>query len=233
MIWKTSALTFVPAFAPHAVAALLTGLTLARALDRRSHAVALAVTGMVLWIGIELVAFVVYDTTPRWSAPITSSAFAHFGLVALLCVPAAALAASLRLRGRPDHRLLWLWISALVTLGTIIASLTLITKNQLLPPIGVILILVAPIAAGAITQVLSPFRMIWTCGGGALIFVLIMLDKGFRTGDIEDGIAGPLLGMGMFILLGALGARIGWRVFRNQDPYEGVELPTASVQGDV
>jgi hypothetical protein len=39
-----------------------------------------------------------------------------------------------------------------------------------------------------------------------------------------------VLGMGMFVLLGALGSRIGWRLFRNKDPRTPprANLPTAT-----
>lgn len=234
IIWRTSTLTFAPAFGPHVVAALLTGLTLARALDRRAHAIALAVTGMVIWIGIEVAAFLLHGAMPRWSVTIASSTFAHFAVLAIVCVPVAAGAASLPLRGRPDHRLLWLWIAALLTLGTVVAPVTLMSTTQILPAIGAVFVIAAPMVAGAIAQVLAPFRAIWTCGGGALIFVLIVLDKSVRNREV-DGILAPLMGMGIFILLGALGARIGWRLFRNNDPREPRRspLPIASVQGDV
>ena len=227
MIWKTSELELAPSFAPHVVAALISGLTLARVLDRRRTAITLAAGATFVWLALQLLSMELHDTVPRWAHPFEGSALAHYALLAAVCIPVAGAAASLRLVGRPDHRLLWLWISALLVLGIIIVSLTLITKDTHVPPAGVILILLGPIVTGALAQVLAPRRMIWTCGGGALIFVLIMFDKGFRQGD-SDGIAGPLLGMGMFVLLGALGARIGWRLFRNKDPRTTPKLPTAT-----
>ena len=227
MIWRQGALDFAPKYAPSIVAALLSGATFARVLDRRTHAIAYAAGATLVWIGVQLVAFLIHDSAPRWAAPVNHAE--HYALLAALAVPAAAATASLRLVGRPDHRLLWLWLSALIMLGTIVASLTVITEDQRLPAAAAIVILLAPVAAGALTQILAPYRAIWTCGGGALIFVLIMLDKGFRDREAGD-IAGPLLGMGVFVLLGALGARIGWRILRNTDPRTPptVTLPRAT-----
>jgi hypothetical protein len=227
MIWMQGALDFAPQYAPHVVAALLSGATFARVLDRRTHAIAYAAGATLVWVGVQLVAFLLHDTAAPWSAPVTGAS--HYAVLAVLAVPVAAATASLRLAGRPDHRLLWLWLSALMMLGAIIASLTVISKDRSLPALGVIAILVAPLVTGAMTQVLAPYRAIWTCGGGALIFVLIMLDQGFRDRESGDFV-GALLGMGMFVLLGALGARIGWRVFRNKDPRKRAvaNLPTAT-----
>jgi hypothetical protein len=229
IIWRTSAFEFAPPYAPHVIAAVITGATLARVLERRVFAIGLAVGATVAWIALELLATEVHDTIPRWSAPLTVSPLGYHALLALMCAPAAAAAASLRLAGRRDHRLLWLWISALLMLGTIIASLTLVTPDNTLPGLAVFFILGAPLVAGAITQVLAPYRMIWSCGGGAVIFVLIVLDQ-YRTRSSTDGILGPVLGMGMFVLLGALGSRIGWRLFRNKDPRTPprANLPTAT-----
>ena len=65
-----------------------------------------------------------------------------------------------------------------------------------------------------------------------LFFILIMLDRGLRGEAPSDGIAGPLFGMTIFLLLGVLGARIGWRLFRSKDPRTptAAALPTASTE---
>jgi hypothetical protein len=225
MIWRNRALDVAPLYSPHIIAALLVGATFARVLDRRKHAIACAAGAMLAWIVFQLVAFTLHGSSPRWSASADSAA--HFAILAALAIPAAAAAASLRLVGRPDHRLLWLWISALMMLGTIVAPLTILTADQSLPTMAAIVIFAAPVLAGAMTQVLKPFRAIWTSGGGALVFVLMLLDDTFRGRD--DDIVGPLLGMGVFFLLGALGARVGWRLFRNADARKPpTDLPTAT-----
>ncbi len=227
MFWRNSELDVAPLYAPHIVGALLVGATFARVFDRRKHAITYAAVATLAWVGFQLVAFLFYDTAPRWSAPMDGAA--HYAVVAALAVPAAAATASLRLVGRPDHRLLWLWISALMMLGSIVAPLTILTSDQSLPASGAIVILAAPVLAGAITQVLKPYRAIWTSGGGALIFILIMLDDTFRGTDDREIVA-PMLGMGVLVLLGALGARIGWRYFRTADARTPpqADLPTAT-----
>ena len=231
MMWRQGALDVAPRYAPHVVAALITGATLARVLDRRAHALALAAGATTVWVLIQLAAYLVHDTAPRWSAPIDSAS--HYAILLAITVPAAAATASLRLVGHPDHRLLWLWISALLMLGAVVAPLTIVTKAQTVPTIAVLPILGGPVLAGLMTQVLKPSRAIWISGGGALIFVLIMIDKTLHRGSRDDDLLAPLLGMGLILLLGALGARIGWRLFRNADPRTPTTptLPTATASG--
>jgi len=228
MIWTTSDLQFAPAYAPQVIGAAIIGLTLSRALDRRMHAMLLSAAVTAGWIALQIVAFQIHDAPPRWNAFATSS-FASYGVIALVAIPVAALAALPRLRGRADHPLLWLWISALVMLGTILLPVMLISNDQKLAATAAILMFFAPVATGAITQILAPYRAIWTCGGAAVIFFLILVDEGFSK--VEPGeVLGSILGVGMFALLGALGARIGWRAFRNKDPRTPVraDLPTAT-----
>jgi hypothetical protein len=232
MIWRESALDLAPRHAPHIIAALITGATLARVLDRRAHAITLAAGATLVWLVLQLAAYLIHDTAPRWSAPVPGAA--HYVILAAITIPAAAATASLRLVGHPDHRLLWLWISALLMLGAVVAPLTIVTKAQTVPAIGVLPVLGGPILAGLLTQVLKPSRAIWISGGGALIFVLIMIDRTLhRGGDVGDDLFAPFLGMGLLLLLGALGARIGWRLFRNADPHTPVrvDLPTATTSG--
>ena len=231
LIWKTSALGG-QAHGPQLVGALLAGLTIARAttFPRRHLPIAIAAGGAGAWVALQLAVYLVRDEHPLWTAPFTGSPVVHFALVAVLASAIAGAAASLRFRGREDHRLLWLWISALITLGSLVTSLVVATNERLLPASAVAFVFAAPIAAGALTQTLAPFRMIWTCGGGAVIFVLIVFEQGLRAGE-TGVIVGTLGGVGIFVLLGALGARLGWRLFRNADPRtrpDRADLPTAT-----
>ena len=231
LIWKTSPLDG-QTYGPQLVGALLAGLTIARAttFPRRLLPIALAAGGVFAWVGLQLAVYLIRDEHPQWTAPFTGSPVVHYALVAVLSSAIAGASASLRFRGREDHRLLWLWMSALITLGSLVTSLVVATNEHLLPASVVVFVCVAPIAAGALTQYLAPFRMIWTCGGGAVIFGLIMFDQELPT--VEVGIiVGALSGIGIFALLGALGARIGWRLFRNADPRtrpDRADLPTAT-----
>jgi hypothetical protein len=49
MIWKTSAFEFAPPYAPHVIAAVITGATLARVLERCVFAIGLAVGARPSW----------------------------------------------------------------------------------------------------------------------------------------------------------------------------------------
>ena len=233
MVWRQTDIAFARSFAPHVVAAALTGLTLARVLERRAFAIAFAAGATLLWIGGQFVAFRSHGAGPHYLTAFGGSALAHYAMVAAVATPIAAACAAPRLRGRRNHRLLWLWISTLVMFGTIIAPITMLTSERFLPLAGVLVVVLAPLVAGAAVQILAPYRAIWTCGGGALFFILLVLDRNLR-GNGDNDIVGPLCGMGIFVVLGALGAKIGWRLFRNKDPRTPpAPLPTASIQGDV
>lgn len=235
MVWRQSDIAFAAQLAPHVVAAALIGLTLARVLDRRALAIGFAASASLLWIATQYIAFSIHGVPLRWQSIVDGSVLAHYATIAALAVPVAALCAMPRLRGRPDHPLLWLWISALLTLGMIVVPLAIVAKDRVMPAAGVILIVLGPLVAGALTQVLKPYRAIWTTGGGALVFILMLIDQSARGLGPSDGVAGPLFGMIIFVLVGALGARLGWRLFRHKDPRQpaAAALPTASTHGDV
>ncbi len=218
MIWRTSELHVGARHASHLIGAALTGLTFARAFATRRRSIAIVSAATLAWIVVELVAFDAHDRTPPWAAPFDGSPLVHHALLALLSVPVAALCASVRFQGGPHHRLLWVWFSALVMLGTIVVPLMLFVSDHVLSALGALAIVVAPAVAGALTQILAPSRMIWTCGGGGLVFVLFVLDRTFRGQDPDGDSIAPMFTVGLFLLIGALGARIGWRLARHGDP---------------
>jgi hypothetical protein len=210
-------------YGPHAVGSAIAGITLARVLERRP--VVLAASASLGWSAALALATRVGGFSTLAERELSWS---ELGLTALISGLAATAGASLRLRGRRDHRLLWLWISGLVTMGSLVMFLYAISKGRELPAASVIGILATPLVAGAFVQVLAPRRMIWSCGGGMLLLVFFALDDTLR-GDLAAGdAAGTILGLGIFVLLGALGARLGWFVFRHgKAPPATTELPMA------
>lgn len=236
MIWKTSALGG-GRYIPHLLGAVITGFVLARAVEG-PRATSIAATSATLWFALRLIARVIHenalalgdaDSTPApWNV---YSSWSTFLLVGAVTIVLAIVTSRAPLRGRTDHRLLWLLISALVTLGGIVVSLLMLADDRNLEIAAVICMLVAPVAAGALTQALCPSRMIWTCGGGCVVFILMMLDEGISHRHVGD-MLGASFGVGIFILLGAGGARLGWWLFRRRDPHVAVasNLPTATTQ---
>lgn len=213
VVWRTSHLTTARLLGPFVVGAALAGLALARTQTCRRRAVALGALGALGWVGLQLA--VGFDDA----------------LVAALAVAVAAGTAALPLRGRADHRLLWLAIAMLVTVGAIELYLLAFGEGRVLRSTRLLGMIAVPVAAGGFVQLLAPYRMIWTCGGGGVVFILLMIDRAVREpGTVEIAVM-PLVGTGMFILLGAIGAAIGWRVFRHADPRtppQAPDLPTAT-----
>jgi hypothetical protein len=224
LIWEASKIGGAP-YGPHALGGALAGLTLSRVVERRPVVIAtLSVAG---WFALQTLLVLARGATPFLEG-YEDSIWRTLPLAGALQASLAVACASLPLRGRPEHRVLWLWISALVTLGCIVASMVAITNDRTLPEWSVVLLLAAPVIAGGLVQVLAPVRMIWTCGGGMLIMVILALDDTAR-GELDAGeVVGVLGGLGIFVLLGALGARIAWRVFRHGEPSREANLPTAT-----
>jgi hypothetical protein len=198
-------------YIPLALGALAAGLTLSRAFGRGAPTVALAAS--LLLATVQGVALAMQGTIAPWTELTDAGSFALFAGVT---TAGATLGAVPRLAGAPEHRLLWLWISSLLTLGCMVNGLMFTVHEREISAEGVVVILVAPVVAGVLTQLLVARRMIWTCGGGALMFVLIIADQGIRMGDTE-GLFPSMLGAGMFVLFGALGARVAWRMQHGVD----------------
>lgn len=227
LLWRTTSIHFMPVSARYILGAALFGATIARVFDSRRPATLIAASAMAIWFALQLAAYALQDRPLPWSPRFEGSVYAHYGLAALVSIPTAALAASLHLRGRRDHPLLWMWISGLVLLGAFVLPLMLLAKIEAL---AAFVAVVAPFVGGAIVQVLAPYRAIWTCGSGTLIFSLLIIDKGLGTVEI-NAIIGALLGIGVCVLFGAAGARVAWYVFRSADPRTApprVEIPTAT-----
>jgi hypothetical protein len=231
VVWTTSRLGGRP-YAPTAVGALVAGFTIATVVERR--AVALALAGAVGSVALSYGAVHVSDLHPLWGLA-RDPGWSYYAAIAAASILPALAGTRLRRRYRQGGRLRWLWISALVTLGGIgTAVLALLHADS--AGNGRALVLAsfgATVVGCGLCQVLAPYRMIWTCGGGALIFLLFAADATWRTGVGSAALAGVFAAAFLtliFILLGALGARIAWWLFRRDDPRtrpEPTELPPA------
>lgn len=221
LVWKTSDVGG-KALGPHLVGAILAGVVLRRIVGD-ARAIVLAIGGTVAWIAPQ----VLLDSPPKWVVPTTSAQYLLLLGVAPLC---AAVAAAIPLPGATrETRWRWLSMSALLVLGFMVAPLISKTHSRDLTALGIVFVVGAPLFAGALTQYFATYRWIWACGGGSLVFMLILLDQ-VRGAIWRDpgGIIGVLCAFGMYILVGAGGAALSWRLFRHRDP-RAPKLPTAQV----
>lgn len=219
LLWKTGHVGGV-GFVPHFVGAALAGVTLGR-LDRRARYLApLAALG---WVGLQLLVHRVDGVAPRWTA--ATSAAQYMWLLALAPLCAAAAAAIPLPAGETRWR--WFWVSALLTFGCMAAPLVATTRGHEIPVSAIVLIVAAPLLAGALTQYLATYRMIWTCGSGMLTFALFIIDRAM-TRETTTSVVAPLAGTAFYALLGVGGAALSWRLFRNQDPRTPSSLPTVT-----
>jgi hypothetical protein len=116
-------------------------------------------------------------------------------------------------------------LASLVMIGT--PSLLVVAGTALgigMNPGPILLIVLVGIAlAGFLAQSVLPTRRIWLCGCGTVGFVAMALVR-------DAPVATVLPGFVIMIPLGALGARIGWRLLgRNNAPPEP-ELPSARLE---
>ena len=163
---------------PLAVGAVIAGLTMSRAIGR--GAVAVAITSSLLLTVVQALALARLRVVAPWTTLNNAPSLFVFAVVTLV---GATIGAYPRLPGAPDHPILWLWMSGLITLGSMVNGLMFVMSERGLSSAVVVVILVAPVAAGALTQALVARRMIWVCGGGALVFLAIYIDQSVRTGD--------------------------------------------------
>lgn len=78
---------------------------------------------------------------------------------------------------------------------------------------------------GWITQAAVVPRRPWACGAGGLLLVLVSLSINDHT-DAGD-IAGAIFSGLIYVLLGAAGAALAWRLCRHNDPRWGPDVPRA------
>jgi hypothetical protein len=228
LTWKTSDVGG-KALGPHLVGAALGGIVVRRIVgDWR--AILLAIGGALAWIGPQLL----LAAPPRWAVETTTAQYLQLLALAPLCAAAAAAIPF------PSGETRWRWVSvsALLMLGFMVAPLIGSTHTRDTGALTIIFLVGAPLFAGALTQYLATYRWIWACGGGSLVFALIVLDQ-VRGGVWRDpgGVFAVLACVGMYVLAGAGGAALSWRLFRRDDP-RSANLPTAQIhersnQGDV
>jgi hypothetical protein len=220
LIWKTSDVGGM-ALGPHLVGAALGGFALRRIVgDRR--AIVLAAGGVLAWIGAQLLLI-----KPPWWPVETTATYLQLFALAPLC---AAAAAAIRVAEERETRWRWLSVSALLTLGIMGVSVMGSTPMRDPGVLALLVLLGGPLFAGALTQYFAPRRWIWTCGGGSLVFGLIILDR--VKGDVwrdPGGAFAVLCGIGVGVLLGAGGAALSWRLLRRSDPRTPT-LPTAQIR---
>jgi hypothetical protein len=227
-IWNTSELGGRP-YGPLILGALLAGLTIRRAVERGP--IGVAASAASAWFAIQGALYIAYGVETPWFANLHRSPSGHLAFLAAISIGVTVAGALPPVRGRPDHPVLWLWISALLTLGTIATSIWFMPHGRYLNAGSTVVMLSCPVIAGGLTQCLAPMRRIWICGGGAWIFSLTIIDRNVHSIDVNATLGtllGTLFGMGIFVLLGVLGAWIAWRLFRNSDPRAPVaDLPIA------
>lgn len=133
----------------------------------------------------------------------------------------------------------WAGISILLGLGAITLAVFVqfailfrqhapeTAESSLILPLFAIMALASMFAA-VMTQVLAPRRMPWITGMGGGVTVVSMGVLGMAM-DHKDDLAGAIFGsviiMGMYWVVGYLGARIGW--FLKQRPAPEPPLPDA------
>jgi hypothetical protein len=228
-IWNAGNLRTPQPYAPHVIGSLFASLTAAAMVDRQPFRASIVVVSGAL--AVFLVLYVAGKPLP-WAPAMP--AWPYLGIVAAGSLATTPTAFLIRRRIRVDRSIVWFWISVLLALGCIGTAITATgnADDHKANALMIFAMLGAPVLAGALCQLVAPRRMIWICGSGTFALALVALDRMIRDGDFEVGVfVGIAGGMGIFVVLGAGGARLAWRLFRNNDVRDPrrVDLPRARV----
>lgn len=205
---RTGAWWFVIAFA---LGALVAGATISRHHGR--HGWREPVIGAVIALAFFGVVGLGGEPNNSVSAPVAIMAAVQLAVTCVLVVGASLAGALLgrRVTSAPSTPAI-IVLSGLIMNGTSMATMGAVAAfSGRLPLTGafVVLLLVAIVVAGFLTQALLATRRPWTCASGGLLMLLLVIEDGDT-----DSIAGVGIFVGFFTLLGWIGARIAVRVYR-------------------